>query len=56
MDLSDLFKEDNVSFSIHGHIHCTKDYMCYNTNVLANPKGYPAEKQPNFDVEKYFEL
>lgn len=36
---------------IHGHIHDSQDYKIGKTRVLANPRGYIDELNPNFDPE-----
>lgn len=42
--LEDLILEhtDKVKYWFHGHIHTSMDYMIGNTNVIANPAGYPS--------------
>lgn len=56
-DLSRLLGRSAVW--IHGHIHDNADYMCGDTRVLCNPRGYPNAKgnpmnegfNPSFIVE-----
>ena len=41
---------------IHGHIHDSHDYTIGNTRVIANPRGYIDELNPNFDPELVIEV
>lgn len=58
-DLSNLILDTNPKLWIHGHTHCSHDYMVGNTRVIANPKGYEfrrnqienADFNPSFIVE-----
>lgn len=34
---------------IHGHIHKSSNYNIGNTRIICNPRGYPDERNPNFD-------
>jgi predicted phosphodiesterase len=39
-DLSELILNTKPKLWVHGHTHCSHDYMIGDTRVLANPKGY----------------
>ena len=42
---------------IHGHTHNSWDYTIGETRILCNPRGYdPHEPNPDFDINKYFEV
>jgi predicted phosphodiesterase len=40
-DCEDLFS--GVPLWIHGHTHAYLDYVCGDTRVICNPRGYPSE-------------
>lgn len=40
---------DNVSLWLHGHIHSNSDYWLTDTRVVANPKGYIGQENPEFN-------
>ena len=43
-DLDYLFYDNsNIKIALHGHTHTPFDYMIQDTNILANPRGYPHE-------------
>jgi Icc-related predicted phosphoesterase len=45
---------EQILYWIHGHIHDPVNYMIEDTNVLANPRGYPGENlayNPNLVIE-----
>jgi Calcineurin-like phosphoesterase len=53
--LGDLIVRQGPDVWIHGHIHCSSDYVIGNTRVLANPAGYGNEN-PSFNPALCFEL
>jgi Icc-related predicted phosphoesterase len=56
-DFSDLIEQHpNVLYWAHGHVHSSKRYTVGNCVVLSNPKGYPSEINPDFDVNFSLEL
>lgn len=54
-DLTDFVNEVSPKVWVHGHMHHAVNYMMGNTNVLANPRGYPHEDN-NFDNNARFTL
>ncbi len=47
--LDDLIVEHEPLLWVHGHIHHSRDYRIGRTRVLANPRGYVDEPNPEFD-------
>ena len=41
---------------IHGHVHDSVDRMLGDTRLLANPRGYPHERNPTFDPRLVIDL
>jgi predicted phosphodiesterase len=48
-DLEGLIGELDIDLWIHGHLHHRSDYRIGRCRVLANPRGYPDEPNPEFD-------
>ncbi|MGK7928291.1 MAG: metallophosphoesterase [Spirulina sp.] len=48
--------ESHVNLWIHGHLHHSVDYYIGNTRIVANPRGYPEEFNPQFDPEFIIEI
>jgi Icc-related predicted phosphoesterase len=48
-DLDALVENSRARLWVHGHIHHCSDYRIGATRVLANPRGYPAEKVKEFN-------
>jgi predicted phosphodiesterase len=48
-DLEPLVTETGAALWIHGHLHRHSDYQVGSTRVVANPRGYPDEKDSGFD-------
>lgn len=51
-DLSEIFANYKIDYWIHGHTHCSFDYMVGDTRVICNPLGYQRKngefENPNF--------
>lgn len=53
-DLEALIYEMEPTVWVHGHVHHRRDYRIGATRVIANPRGYPAERtgfDPAFTIE-----
>ena len=48
-NLEGFIKANNIAVWVHGHMHVNRDYMIRNTRVLCNAKGYPDEKNSDFN-------
>ncbi len=48
-NLDNLVKGLNPTVWIHGHVHESADYKIGSTRVLSNPRGYPGERNLQFD-------
>lgn len=55
-DLDYLIEEYQPDYWIHGHCHESFDYKIGKTRVLANPRGYPHELNPDFNLNLLIEL
>jgi hypothetical protein len=59
-NLDDLVSKLSPALWIHGHVHCSNDYMIGNTRVISNPQGYSSEQPPHlnptFDSNLIIEL
>lgn len=56
-DFTDLIhKHPNILAWAHGHVHSSKRYHVGHCAVLSNPKGYPEDPNPDFDVNYELEL
>lgn len=52
-----ILDNENIKLWFHGHVHDQVDYVIGETRVLANPRGYPGERDRNgFDPAKFIEL
>lgn len=53
--LEGLILDTEPDIWVHGHIHCSADYLIGKTRVLCNPRAYPGETdvgfQPNLIVD-----
>ncbi len=47
--LDDLVEQLDPLVWIHGHIHHSQDYMIGRTRIIANPRAYVDDPNPNFD-------
>jgi Icc-related predicted phosphoesterase len=47
-NLDDFILDTNPDVWMHGHIHCSADYMIGQTRVICNPLGYPEEKNTGY--------
>ena len=45
----DIIEERKPALWIHGHSHHFNDQMLANTRIVANPRGYPREVNPEFN-------
>lgn len=41
---------------IHGHVHNSVDYLMGSCRIVCNPRGYPDERNPDFDSELVVEV
>lgn len=48
-NLDNLVRELEPDLWVHGHMHETCDYLIGKTRVVCNPRGYPDERNPQFD-------
>lgn len=55
-NLEDTVKQSRASLWIHGHIHHGSDYVIGDTRVICNPKGYPVERNTDFNPTLVIEL
>jgi len=55
-NLDDLIEEFQPALWIHGHIHHSQDYRIGGTRVIANPRGYIDDPNPNFNPELVVEV
>lgn len=56
-NLEYLMRDYNIDVAMHGHVHSSHDYMCYNTRVVANPRGYYRhEENPDFNKQFIIEI
>lgn len=47
-NMDELITSAGPTLWIHGHIHASSNYNIGQTRVIANPRGYPDEQNPNF--------
>ncbi len=47
---------EQIDVWCHGHMHNSSDYMIGNGRVLANPRGYLHEENPEFKEDLIFEV
>ncbi len=47
-DLDDFVSACGAALWVHGHLHCSSDYVLGRTRVVCNPRGYPDERNPDF--------
>lgn len=48
-NLDDFVRKYSPKYWIHGHMHNSSDYMLGNTRVICNPRGYPDERNLEFN-------
>ncbi|RPI74823.1 MAG: phosphoesterase [Desulfobacteraceae bacterium] len=48
-NLESFIRSNNIALWVHGHMHVNRDYRIRNTRVLCNAKGYPDEKNSDFN-------
>lgn len=53
-DLEKFILDTKPNLWVHGHIHCSKDYMVGETRIVANPRGYSHPKNPFDQQNKNF--
>jgi len=41
---------------LHGHLHNSSDYQVEDCRVICNPRGYPRERNPEFNPELVLEI
>ena len=51
-----LEHQSNLKLWVHGHLHCSSDYMIGNTRVVCNPRGRDGQKNPDFDPKFTVEI
>ena len=49
-ELDAMVKECRPDLWIHGHVHHSSNYQIGGCSVICNPRGYPQERNPEFDV------
>ena len=54
-NMDEFIKETKPKMWIHGHMHDASDYRLGDTRVICNPRGYPAEREWEWDF-KYYEI
>jgi len=54
--LEHIVKKYNPTLWVHGHIHVSSDYNLGSCRVLCNPRGYPDERNPDFNAELVVEV
>lgn len=55
-NLDELIQASQVSLWVHGHIHSSLDYRLGNTRVVSNPRGYPDERNDDFQADLVVEV
>ncbi len=59
-DMDDFIYASDISVWVHGHIHCSNDYVLGNTRVICNPLGYEFSagqfENPDFNSTLTFEV
>jgi len=60
-NVGDVVENGEAKLWIHGHTHCSFDYVVGTTRVVCNPFGYvrsrlPREPNPDFDLKKTVEV
>ena len=50
-----ILDNEHISHWIHGHTHCSFDYMIGKTRILCNPHGYPGENTRDFNKDLVIE-
>ena len=55
-NLESYIADSGVTVWIHGHIHHHSDYFVGHTRVIANPRGYPTERNTGFDPSLVIEI
>ena len=55
-NLEPLIARYQPAFWIHGHVHNSVNVMLGETRVVANPRGYNADENPDYDPALCVEL
>ncbi len=55
-DLESTILEHSPALWIHGHMHTSLDYKVGDTRIVCNPRGYPDERNQDFDDKFVAEL
>ncbi|RLJ19537.1 phosphoesterase [bacterium endosymbiont of Escarpia laminata] len=48
-NLEGLIEQRQPSYWIHGHLHNSSDYLIGNCRIICNPRGYPDERNREFN-------
>ena len=51
-----IISNPNISLWFHGHIHKSSDYQIGNCRIICNPRGYPDERNPDFNPHLLVEV
>ena len=54
--LEDVLKEFGPNYWLHGHMHSSSNYLVGDCRVICNPRGYPDERNPEFEQDFKVEL
>lgn len=54
--LDSVLTDYKPSMWLHGHMHNSSDYILGGCRVVCNPRGYPKERNPDFNDELVLEI
>jgi len=55
-NLESVIETYQPHYWLHGHVHDSSDYHIKGCRVLCNPRGYPSERNKQFDAGLTFEI
>ncbi|WP_018605972.1 metallophosphoesterase [Uliginosibacterium gangwonense] len=55
-NLDGVVQNSQARLWVHGHIHSSFDYMLGDTRVISNPRGYPDERNEDFQADLVVEI
>ncbi len=54
--LEPVIEQYGPAFWVHGHLHNSSNYQLGRCSVVCNPRGYPGERNPDFDERLTIEI